>query len=84
MSTAWRKSREPGWQQDIGYSLQKVLDQHTYEYSKPPTIREPGLHPCKCGWEGYWPDFQPHVADMLRAVVQARADEALKLLDELS
>lgn len=64
---AWRDNREPGWQHDIGYRLQRVLTRHTYLHGN--LRSEVGWHPCVCGWEGYWSDFEPHVADFLRAEV---------------
>lgn len=68
--SAWRESRDPRWTQDIGYQLQDALARHQYEYpsrgSKP---GDPGWHACSCGWEGYWSDFHPHLADELRVLV---------------
>lgn len=71
--TAWRESREPGWFRDVGYALQDVVRRHRYvidmKGDKPDV---PGWHPCSCGsWQGYWCDFEPHVADHLRTVVTA-------------
>ena len=46
-----------------------VLDElrrHLYDTrdrgSKP---TDPGWHVCSCGWEGYWCDWQPHVAEKI-------------------
>lgn len=68
---AWREERGPGWARDIGYRLQETLGRHsTTNYanrgSKP---NDPGWHSCTCGWEGYWTDFHPHLADELRELV---------------
>lgn len=30
---------------------------------------DPGWHPCTCGWEGYWCDWQPHVAEKITATL---------------
>ena len=70
----WRDNRESGWYTDIGYALEGVLRKHQYNYkatnSKPD---DPGWHACTCGdWEGYWSDFEPHVADHLRALVKEK------------
>lgn len=67
---AWRANREPGWSRDIGYSFQDVLGAHHYDlFDKGSRPTDPGWHTCRCGWEGYWIDFHPHVADHLRGVV---------------
>lgn len=71
--SAWRESHEPGWHKDIGYVLQDVLRSHHYNYndkgSKP---GDPGWYACTCGtWEGYWAEFDLHVADHLRVVVKS-------------
>lgn len=70
--SAWRENREKGWTRDIGYRLQDVLSEHRYEYdNKGAKPQDPGWHTCSCGgWQGYWSGFEPHVADMLRAVVE--------------
>ena len=65
---AWRKGREPGWTRDIGYRLQDELQRHSYRYDRPKPD-DPGWNYCTCGWEGYWCEFNPHVADHLREVV---------------
>lgn len=65
--SAWRENRERGWQRDVGYALQDVLRSHVYQDWK--HRARVGWHACTCGWEGYWPDFHPHVADHLRRVV---------------
>lgn len=74
-TSAWREYKEPGsgWQNDIGYKLQDVLQAHHYDYKnkgeKPDTV---GWHACTCGqWEGYWSGFEPHVADQLREAVSS-------------
>lgn len=68
--SAWRENREGEWFRDIGYAFENALSQHQYDIrrrgSKP---EDPGWHECSCGWEGYWSDFHPHVADHLRARV---------------
>lgn len=67
---AWRANRDRGWSRDVGYSLQDVLGAHHYDLSnKGSRPEDPGWHTCRCGWEGYWIDFHPHVADHLRGVV---------------
>lgn len=67
---AWRANRERGWSRDIGYSLQDVLGAHHYDlFNKGSRPEDPGWHTCRCGWEGYWVDFHPHVADHLRNIV---------------
>jgi hypothetical protein len=38
--------------------------------SKP---HDPGWHACSCGWEGYWCDWQPHVAEQIAAVLGTAA-----------
>lgn len=70
----WRENREPGWTEDIGYVLQNILQSHHYLTGVPGLKRpnDPGWNPCTCGWEGYWSDYEPHVADLLRAAVQDR------------
>lgn len=68
MLNSWRDNREPGWYNDIGYKIQDALRKHLYQ----DWIRiegKVGWHACKCGWEGYWCDFEPHVVDYLREVV---------------
>lgn len=68
--SAWRENRQPGWHRDIGYALQDEVRAHRYDYStKGSKPDDPGWHACRCGWEGYWCDFEPHVADQLRALV---------------
>ena len=80
---AWREDRRTGWYEDIGYALQDVLREHRYAIErgggKPD---DPGWHECTCGWEGYWTNFQPHVADHLRAVTAARLAEMAADLHE--
>lgn len=68
---AWRVNRDGDWALDVGYVLERVLSSHTYLDHKPPVAGRPGWNACTCGWEGYWPGFHPHVADHLRAAVQA-------------
>lgn len=69
--SSWRLNREKGWQYDIGYLLQDVVRSHRYELWENGTEKSgTGWHPCSCGvWEGYWPDFEPHVADELRKIL---------------
>lgn len=69
----WREDRGQGWYKDFGYALQRVLNQHIYNSHLIGAERpdDPGWHPCRCGWEGYYSDFHPHVADYLRATVLA-------------
>lgn len=39
---------------------------HHYHYSnKGSKPDDPGWHVCSCGWEGYWCDWQPHVAERI-------------------
>ena len=67
MAASWRKNREGRWYDDIGYKIQDILTKHRYVIedrgSKPD---DPGWHACTCGWEGYWSDFHPHLADLIR------------------
>ena len=44
-----------------------VLDAHRYLYDGV----APGWNSCSCGWQGYWSQFNPHVAD---CVVEALGD----------
>ena len=80
----WRENRETGWTSDIGYALQDVLRDHTYLVHTPSTkAGDPGWHPCSCGWEGYWSEFHPHVADHLRAVVEDRLHQIREELRDI-
>lgn len=52
-----------------------VLDElrsHLYDTrtrgSKP---EDPGWHACSCGWEGYWVEWQPHVAHEITRALEA-------------
>lgn len=69
--SSWRQNREKGWQHDIGYLLQDTVRSHRYELWENGTERSgTGWHPCSCGaWEGYWSDFEPHLADELRKIL---------------
>jgi hypothetical protein len=65
----WRDTREFGWYNDVGYQFQDVLNRHIYESWKPGVKTkqdDPGWHPCRCGWEGYWAMYHNHVANHLR------------------
>lgn len=67
---AWRDDRGPYWFADIGYSIQSELRSHIYDYTnRGDRLDDPGWHVCACGWQGYWVDFHPHVADRLRALL---------------
>ena len=75
----WRLNRERGWTKDIGYALQHVVRTHRYyEGRKGSKPNDPGWNECECGWAGYWCEFEPHVADELRAVVQAHQGTGLR------
>lgn len=79
--SAWRNQREPGWFRDVGYALQDVLRVHQYDYKrKGDKPDDPGWHECTCGWGGYWCDFEPHVTDHLRLVVERYRDRVLEKL----
>lgn len=56
------------------WAVLDTLRGHLYDYrsrgSKPD---DPGWHPCSCGWEGYWCDWQPHVAEQIVAALPAPA-----------
>ena len=49
---------------DVEYAVLTVLRHHIYRTDRQGNERpdDPGWHPCTCGWEGYWSDYQPHVA----------------------
>jgi hypothetical protein len=54
-------------------SVLTELRRHHYDLSdrgsKPD---DPGWHRCDpCGWEGYWCDWQPHVAEHIVAALEA-------------
>lgn len=68
---AWRENRDPGWTKDPGYLAQNELDRHSYLLSDKGTKPDdPGWHTCRCGgWEGYWTQFHPHVADHIRSAL---------------
>jgi len=56
---------EPTW------LVLEELRRHRYDLankgSKP---TDPGWHACSCGaWEGYWCDYQPHVAEQIVGVL---------------
>lgn len=77
----WRKNREPGWYKDIGYVLQDILRDHRYQDHIPSTkAGDPGWHSCTCGWEGYWSEFDGHVANYLRAAVADRMEDVLDVM----
>lgn len=52
-----------------------VLDElrrHDYDYrNKGEKPDDPGWHACRCGWEGYWCDYQPHVAERITIALDA-------------
>jgi hypothetical protein len=54
------------------WAVLDLLRGHLYDYrdkgSKPV---DPGWHACKCGWQGHWCDYQPHVAQKIVEAVHA-------------
>lgn len=50
-----------------------VIRAHRFETHRRGNDRpeDPGWHPCRCGWEGYWSDFEPHVATHVAEAVLA-------------
>lgn len=42
---------------------------HLYYRGKGSKPDDPGWHACSCGWEGYWCDYQPHVAEVIDAAL---------------
>jgi hypothetical protein len=53
---------------DEYWAVLTVLRKHRYDYTKNATSSrpgDPGWNVCDCGWEGYWCNFQPHVAEEL-------------------
>lgn len=75
---AWRENRGPLWYTDIGYVLQDILRDHRYQAHIPSMKHgDPGWHACTCGWEGYWSEFDGHVANYLRAAVASRMENVL-------
>lgn len=65
-------------EEGVHWAILSTLRQHRYDIhdraSKP---TDPGWHACSCGWEGYWSDWHPHVADRIRALFP---DDILALL----
>jgi len=63
--TVNREHRSPT---EAEWPVLEELREHIYQYwlagpgGKP---GDPGWHPCRCGWEGYWSAWQPHVAQAL-------------------
>src|SRR5690554_2077631 len=65
--TSWRTNRAKGWTKDLGYVIQDQLRRHDYLIGrKGEKPDDPGWNECRCGWEGYWSGFHPHVADHIR------------------
>lgn len=68
-------ARWPSWLQPE-WAVLDTLRAHRYDIadrgSKPD---DPGWHVCSCGWEGYWCDFQPHIAERIVARLAALEDE---------
>lgn len=48
----------------LEWVLLTVMRQHYYKVQERTATKpdDPGWHACTCGWEGYWSDYQPHVA----------------------
>ena len=71
------------------WALRDALGAHRYDYrTKGAKPDDPGWHACTCGWEGYWCEFEPHLAqealDALRAVPGLLAHLAARHAAEVS
>jgi hypothetical protein len=54
------------------------LRRHRYDYGgKGTKPADPGWHVCACeAWEGYWCDYQPHVAEQVDTALAPRREAA--------
>lgn len=66
----------PGWQ---AAQRQAASELAVHRFHAEWRLRDddPGWHGCSCGWEGYWIDWQPHVAERVIAAVYGPLVEAL-------
>jgi hypothetical protein len=54
------------------WTVLDILRRHSYDYrNKGAKPHDPGWHACSCGWEGYWCDYQPHVAQQITGALDA-------------
>lgn len=60
---------------DRVWALQHIISGHRYEDRTRTTTKpdDPGWHACRCGeWEGYWSDYNHHVAEhQLKVLIAA-------------
>lgn len=57
------------------WAVLDALRAHHYDYrDKGEKPTDPGWHRCSCGWEGYWCDYQPHVAEQIVTALSPAAD----------
>lgn len=84
------QNRTPGERRSVTeWTVLTGLRNHRYDIgakgSKPD---DPGWHVCSCGWEGYWCDWQPHVAEQiivaLGPLLEAAGKLAASVADELT
>lgn len=48
--------------------------QHYYDvFAKGTKPDDPGWHSCRCGWQGYWCDYEPHVAERIVGALRESA-----------
>ena len=64
-----------GPRHDIGWAVLDTVRAHRYDYVRPCVTPgkedDRGWHACRCGWEGYWTGFEPHLTDSIISALTA-------------
>lgn len=62
---------------DEEWPILQELRLHYYDHREKGSERpsDPGWHVCRCGWQGYWSDYDPHVAQRVAAALDLTREE---------
>lgn len=72
MSSDLNAGRATAKQRRDERAILEALYAHQYDTAKKGSKPDdPGWHACSCGWEGYWCNWQPHLADVLNGAAAA-------------